>query len=260
MGAILKKDIMGLTVFFRQSSSDEAVLNHSFDSEIYFPQLPEFDFANAKSIIDIGGHIGAFSIYTSIKCPNAKIFTLEPNEESFSILKLNKEENDLTNIFIYKTAVTSKRDKVKLYLDKENWGHSTSMMISNNFEIVDSQDLISFALNHNISEIDLIKFNCEGAEFEIINSLTPEFMGRIKTMIILYHEDLTKNSRYDKGWLLNKLHKNGFFCRLYARNSKRGCIIAVHKTYKGIQLPLKKRLKLFARKIICIMRYLFQVW
>lgn len=50
--------------------------------------------------------------------------------------------------------------------------------------------------NYQIPFVDLIKFNCEGAEFDIIMNLSNQTIRKIGLCVILYHEDLidyTKN-------------------------------------------------------------------
>src|SRR4051812_42176445 len=45
-------------VAYRPDTSDESVLKHSFDRDIFFPGVPEYEPKQGHAILDIGAHIG----------------------------------------------------------------------------------------------------------------------------------------------------------------------------------------------------------
>ena len=55
---------------------------------------------------------------------------------------------------------------------------------TNNFVIVKSKSLFDIFSENNIQECDFLKLDCEGAEYEIIDSLTSEFLNKIKKYAI----------------------------------------------------------------------------
>jgi len=66
-------------------------------------------------VIDIGAHIGAFSVWAARQATRGRIFAFEPNEENYGLLEENKKLNDLTNLQIFKLAVSNKAGEAVLF-------------------------------------------------------------------------------------------------------------------------------------------------
>jgi len=49
------------------------------------------------------------------------------------------------------------------------------------------QNLEEYCMQQNISHIDLLKLDVEGMEYEILESLSDEFLQKIQAMILEYH-------------------------------------------------------------------------
>ncbi|EKE19063.1 MAG: hypothetical protein ACD_9C00154G0002, partial [uncultured bacterium] len=64
------------------SDADESVFHEIFTERDY--QKIEPHIKNAKTlIVDIGAHIGLFSLYANVLNPNIKILSYEPEENNF---------------------------------------------------------------------------------------------------------------------------------------------------------------------------------
>ena len=222
-----------LPIYYRPNTVDEAVLAHSFSNDIFYARTPEYKGSKNALVIDVGGHIGTFSIYSLLSFKAGKVIALEPNKENFQILNKNVLDNHLSDrIVMMPYALSSENGTVKLYLDEENWGHSLTNQNLKNYEEVLSITLPSLLEKHNIEECDLIKFNCEGAEFRIILSTDLSTLRKIKMMIILFHEDMdSAGSRVE---LVNFLKSNGFLIRIAHEGSQRGWIIAKNKRFYSL--------------------------
>src|SRR3989338_2414053 len=83
---------------YRPGTSDEAVLAHSFKNDIYYPNILEYVPHDGDTIIDIGAHIGTFSLLTAHLIPRVKIHSLEASHESFNLLKHNLSLNPQLDI------------------------------------------------------------------------------------------------------------------------------------------------------------------
>jgi FkbM family methyltransferase len=221
------------SIYYRPNTVDEAVLAHSFDNDIFYPSTPEYKVSKDAVVIDVGGHIGTFSIYSILSNKASKAIVLEPNKESFEILAKNIETNSLSNqIRSLQCALSDKSGIVKLYLDDENWGHSLTNTDLKKYEEVKAISLSSLFQVEEIKSCDLIKFNCEGAEFQIILSLDATTLSKVKMMIILFHEDLAKGA--SRKMLTTFLKKNGFMTRTDETHINRGWIIAKNKMYYSL--------------------------
>ena len=70
-----------------------------------------------------------------------------------------------------------------------------------------SINLNNYIKNNNIEKIDYLKIDCEGAEYEIIESLDEQYLtNNIDKICLEYH--LNKNGEINT--ILNKLKKCGF--------------------------------------------------
>lgn len=224
------KNIDGFKVAFREQSADEKVIDQSFQNDLFFRYASELKLAKDGIIIDIGAHIGTFALKASRKVSNGYVYAIEAEKENYKLLSENIEINKLKNIVPINIAISGKSGKVNLYLSDESWSHNMFYDSSGRIETVESKKLSEFLDNHNIKSCDLLKFNCEGAEFEIVMQTDIAHLVKIKFIIILYHLDLTSKN-YSLDDLKSKLNSSGFYFREIKTGRDRGWIIAKNKKY-----------------------------
>src|SRR5262245_17130708 len=94
--SIIKKQ--QFTVYFRPGSADENVINESFENDIFFRGTPEYRIKPDHIIMDVGAHIGCFSLLAAGRTPNGKIYAFEPSAETYQVLQQNVRANQLSNI------------------------------------------------------------------------------------------------------------------------------------------------------------------
>jgi FkbM family methyltransferase len=243
-----KTKYKNLDVFYRENTSDESVLEHSFDKDIFFSSIPYYTPPYNATVIDVGAHIGTFSLLLADMAPEGKIFAFEPADDTFEVLKKNVEANKLeSRMYPQKVALYNSNSKVKLFHDQQggNWGHSIVSQLSESFEEIETVTLDSFFDTNKIVHCNLIKFNCEGAEFKIIESVSDRVLNKIDTWIILFHEDLEVEG--NRSSIIERLKKNRFIVRLIrvSDDNKRGWITAT-KCYKQYCLhSIKNKLRSF---------------
>lgn len=231
----------GRNIYYREGTEDEKVLAHSFMNDIFFKEIPSFKPSKQPVIIDIGAHIGTFSILCSIKYPEGIIYAYEACHETFRILKENTEVNNLSRVHTFHRAVAGVKGTTKLFHSEENgnWGHSITKALSGSFEVVNSTTLEDIIVEHGIDSIDLIKLNCEGAEFEILFNTPPSLIKKIELGIILYHEDL--DTKIGNASRLSELFKKlNFRIVTIKTGDKRGWLIVWNKRrYSRLHFILK---------------------
>ena len=138
-----------------------------------------------ESVIDIGAHVGLFTIYASQFCKNGRIFCFEPIKENFELLKENVSINNLSNIKLYNNAITDKNDKIKIYLN-DDYSANSIYGDGENYEEVNTLSL-SKILDENINEKICLKLDCEGAEYKIINNTPDKYFEKISKICLEYH-------------------------------------------------------------------------
>lgn len=217
----------GFEIAYRKNTADEAVIGHSFENDGFFSGVPEYQPDEGHVIIDIGAHIGTFSLLSSSKVGCGKVYAIEACEDSFNLLRINVALNHCTNISLHHLAMADKEGSCRLYYNSGNWGHSilkTVKTLSRFSETVKSSTLSAFFESNRITECHFMKLNCEGSEFPILLSTPNAVLQRIRTILVLYHCDLWINNT--EADLVSHLESSGFSCAIRNRSEDRGWIIA----------------------------------
>lgn len=131
-------------------------------------------------IIEIGSHIGLVTTYLSKKYPNSQIVGFEPSKANYDHLLLNLEANQVKNAVIVNKAVTSDGRNVTISTDFANSGGGNIYQGGGEVESVKAGDLFN-------QPIELLKIDCEGAEYEIFDSLTDDQLKNIKAIRGEFH-------------------------------------------------------------------------
>lgn len=214
----------GFEIAYRKNTADEGAIWESFDNNIFFSGVPEYQPDEGHVIIDVGAHIGTFSLLSSSKVGYGKVYAIEASEDSFNFLRINVALNQCANISVHHLALADKDGMCTLYHNIGNWGHSTVSKLSNSSETMESCTLSTFLEKNRINECHFMKINCEGGEFPILLSAPKTVLQRVGTILILYHCDLWEhNTEAD---LVSHLESSGFNCVIRNRTEKRGWIIA----------------------------------
>lgn len=148
---------------------DQFIMSEIWREEVYSKHLS----ANSHIIIDIGAHIGVFSLLAAITCPEAKIYCYEPEPNNYELLIKNIEQNNLLDrLNSYQLGVARSNEERILNVAKINtggssivWGQERNKKIT-----VDCITLKSILEENHIDKVDFVKMDCEGAEFEILYS------------------------------------------------------------------------------------------
>ena len=181
--------------------------------------LDEFKIKEKDIVIDIGAHIGYFSIYSSQKAKNGKIFAFEPYNKSFEMLIKNLKINQINNVTTKNLGVTKKSGMDSLYLKKNSAiGNSIYKNSESDSKIdiktISLQDIIK---NNDIQKIDFLKLDCEGAEYDILLNLDYQTLQKIDKIVSEMHPNI-ENFKIDD--VKEFLALNGFDVKIiYPLNS-----------------------------------------
>jgi FkbM family methyltransferase len=133
-----------------------------------------------KKIIDIGAHAGLFSVAARLYFPNAVIHAYEPNPSLWPYLDRQREIGQFT---AFHEAVSLNHGKATLEFGADTV--FTRCVPSQSGEI--KVTAISEAIRRiaNRGSVDLLKLDCEGAEWDILED--PEAMQRVANLTMEYH-------------------------------------------------------------------------
>jgi len=161
----------GLRFYTTGSKWDFFILNEIFVIREYDVKLKK----DPAVIVDVGANIGSASLFFAKKYPKAKVYSIEPFESNFNRLEKNIYTNKLDDrIKAFNIAIGGKRAKMPLYICEDNNGcHTIVKSLNPNARRVevDVESFEPFLKRNNISRVDLLKLDCEGAELPILNSI-----------------------------------------------------------------------------------------
>ena len=143
-------------------------------------KLSLFKNENIINIVDVGANLGMFSIAARITFQNAKIHAYEPNPNNINILEKHGKE---FNFKIYEEALGFEAGRCELTF---NTSHDTSARILNKNEgLIILSDLDTVIHRFKNRKIDLLKLDCEGAEFEILRN--SKALKHVRFLTMEYH-------------------------------------------------------------------------
>lgn len=142
---------------------------------------------DVRSIVDVGGNIGASALYFLLYAPRAHIYVLEPNPDLFARLELSFAHEP--RITLVNAAVAVADGEVTFY---QNQNHLSGSLIeragTSRAIAVRSITLDSLCRDLGIARIDLLKFDIEGGEYEMLKGLSERV--EVNEMIGELHYDL----------------------------------------------------------------------
>lgn len=149
-------------------------------------------------VVDIGAHIGCFSVFVANRA--RRVFALEPVPDNFEILKTNLRDNKLENVTAHCAGIARADGEATLYYhDTHSDSHSTTSpdpdgRICRRLT-VPTLSIASLMARYNIDRIDMMKMDCEGAEYDVLFALNRDVAARIGGIFLEYHasSDPTRN-------------------------------------------------------------------
>jgi FkbM family methyltransferase len=158
--------------------------------EIYFPFVKEvfiFDVYRSSLlnkgdlVIDLGASTGDFSILASHKVgEKGRVIAIEPDPESYQILKMNIQRNRCNNVIPVNSAVSGGHEELSITFRNKSFTSKAEALTD-----------ILYKLNINDAKVNFIKIDIEGYEAEAIKH-SIEIFKRCNVIAIECHGYGTK--------------------------------------------------------------------
>ena len=152
----------------------------------------DYDFNENSIVFDIGGYKGEFA--RDIFCKyNCTIYIFEPIKEFYDIIKKRFINNSKIKAFNFGLGNLDKIVQISLIDDR-----SSVLNMNGDLIKVKIKSINEFIKNQNIKNIDLVKMNIEGAEYELLESIISENNQiKIENLQIQFHDFVIDNA-FDK--------------------------------------------------------------
>ena len=200
-----------LSIFLRASDSQEKVL-HFRKEPLRFVVRGRMDVWSIKEtfldafytrygvsiedgwrVIDIGAGIGDFSVYAAYQKPGVTVYAYEPYPESYRLLVKNLGKNKIENVQPYNLAVWSGEGPLNLNISsgeplKFESHRADHVQNDPDMLTVQAVSLESILNEHHLEKLDLLKLDCEGAEYDILMDAPPQILHRVDRIIMEWHD------------------------------------------------------------------------
>ena len=151
--------------------------------------------APGQSVIDIGANIGCFTVIAARRVgPTGRVLAVEPEESTFRQLQRNIALNRLSNVTTVRAAVTGRDGEVILH------AHPIKMF-SSIYASVDGRPtmdgtsqkvpmitLAQLLLAQHINRCNYLKLDCEGAEHDIIGTMSIDTARLVDSITMEVHD------------------------------------------------------------------------
>lgn len=187
------------------------------------------------TVVDIGGGIGDYTLFAALSDPHGKVYCFEPYPGSFALLQENLAANRhaftgaISNVQAFPEAIWSQAGGLTIdstvgepgqFISR---GAVTGGAVSGGTSAaggastaggtsaqVPSISLAQAFERLGIAHCDLMKIDCEGAEYPILFNAPQEVLDRVQRIVMEYHDRVTRYTHRD---LQEFLSSRGFAVR-----------------------------------------------
>jgi len=169
------------------------------------------------TVVDIGAGIGEFTLAAAANKPDNRVLAFEPFAESYDLLRQNILHNEILNVEAYPQAIWSKTGNLQLdlsggeplqltTLDGDSGVDQPGMLVVPCCSLAEKLDVLG------IEKVDLMKLDCEGAEFAILFNLPEKTLEGIRRIVMEYHDNVTPYTHQD---MARYLEDQGYRVRIH---------------------------------------------
>jgi len=159
-------------------------------------------------IVDIGAGIGEYTLCVATTQPNSQVFAFEPYPQSFILMQENLRLNSIHNAQAFDKAIGPLSGELMLDLTGgEPLQFQSFLKQTGNMEKSLPVQALSLADAFAILEIescDLLKLDCEGAEYSILFDTPQPVLERIQRIVMEYHDNIVRYTHHDLTRFLNE--------------------------------------------------------
>tara|TARA_R110000824_G_scaffold227945_2_gene415756 strand:+ start:113 stop:823 length:711 start_codon:yes stop_codon:yes gene_type:complete len=175
-------------MYARPNTSDSKAIKEVMIQGSYFRR--DFKIEAGENWIDIGGHVGSFTVSASKLGANVKTF--EPDEVHYQLLKMNLK-NTQTVAETYCAGLGIKNGTKEFYTN-ENKGNTWRNSFFKKWKKGHTKTAKLLDYKPFITDDICIKMDCEGAEYELLDNFTNIELNKIKKLVGEWSFDIHKET------------------------------------------------------------------
>lgn len=163
-------------------------------------------------IVEIGAHIGSWSVYLAQEVPQGELHVFEPVPINYKKLTANLALNELPNVTTYPTALGEEPGEASFFVPDTEAPvvgslHDHSMSQNKITVQVDTLDHVAGAMERPPT---FLKIDCEGAEAMVLRGATQTLAGSVRGIFIEIHTPFLEKQGEDPAAMVEALVQQGF--------------------------------------------------
>lgn len=206
---------------------DNGDIVHTFFKKDYDQIL-----VNERTVLDIGANIGDTGIFYALNGAK-KVIGIEPFPKNFDYAQRNIQINNFDNVItLLQAGCSSKKEIVKIDPDYQSNIESEVKNFKTGIDIpmITIQDIIN---TYKIPKSSVLKIDCEGCEYDIIENISFETISYFTNIQIEYHLGYKK--------LKNKLESFGYTVKV-SKPHATNVILTIYNFFKFKNVKIDKKI------------------
>lgn len=194
-----------LDLAYEANRDSLAVLREVFVQRRYADGFP---FYESATILDVGAHKGYFSLFAARHAaPGARIIAVEPHPQTAVILRENLRRNGVEKVQVAECALAGNEGTAHLHL-AQSFSHSLHAGPDAEAVEVETTTLPALIGRYEFEQIDFLKMDCEGAEYDVFLSAEAATLDRIGALSLEFHD--RHDERFTGRQIARRLDAHGF--------------------------------------------------
>jgi FkbM family methyltransferase len=177
----------GLRIRLRPNTDDLRIVKSNLVKRNYTKELVPV--TRDSIVVDVGAHIGSFSIMVARSA--YKVLAFEPEPNNYRMLRKNRELNHLENLSIFEMAVSGGSGYQDIYTYQGGSSADYSLYKKGAMNVnmgriptISVEDIIE---REGLPRIDVLKLDCEGAEHDILKNMSLKTASKIAGIAMEMH-------------------------------------------------------------------------
>ena len=142
--------------------------------------------ADVRYAVDVGGHIGSWTLQAARRAKQARFVAIEPFTENFVLMAVNVH-SELQRITTLHGAIYYTQQPMTLLIAGPNSGRNVVQEGGAGVPVSNVWTLEQVCEAEGFAWIDVLKLDCEGSERNILASMTDDLLIRTRYLIGEFH-------------------------------------------------------------------------
>ena len=184
--------------------------------EPLFVGLLKSELNSGDTFLDLGGNEGYFTVIASKQVgQGGRVVCIEPQSRLQPLINRNLKENEASNVDVHQVVISDDDGFAELHLTPDVNSGGSGLFRNTKYrlpvEFVPQLTMASFFARTNLGQVDLLKIDIEGFEYEAIFGSKDLFRsGTIKRIALELHSSLISKRGKDPDSIVKFLEECGY--------------------------------------------------